>query len=187
MKLSTLLLSCALMGSSVNAQNQPSQNAVQIGESVSAALIQKLGGELKGQMMNHGPLAALGFCNSSAQTLTQEVSQSTHYAVKRVSMLERNPQNRANPQESAILTAWETSLKEGKPLPAYEILSDGKMDRFYKPLVINNEACLKCHGTVDSQSELGKAIKAAYPTDRAVGYKMGDLRGMIVVDIPAVH
>jgi hypothetical protein len=30
---------------------------------------------------------------------------------------------------------------------------------------------------------LAKAIKAAYPEDKATGYKMGDLRGMIAIEM----
>ncbi|HEX5670309.1 MAG TPA: DUF3365 domain-containing protein [Sulfuricurvum sp.] len=184
MKISTLLLSTLMVTLPLYAQNDSNEESAKIGETVSAALIQKLGGELKMQMTKNGPIAALGFCNASAQTLTKEVSATTHYTVKRVSMLERNPQNRANAQEAAVLNAWQAKLNAAQPLPAYEIASDGNMNHFYKPILINNEACLKCHGAVDSQSELGKAIKAAYPNDIATGYKMGDLRGMIVVDIP---
>jgi len=138
-------------------------------------------------MTNNGPVAALGFCHASAQILTQEVSANSHYNVKRVSLLDRNPNNHANNQESALLTSWQNSLSAAKPLPAYEIRSEGNVDRFYKPLIINNEMCLKCHGNVEPQSELGRALRAAYPNDHAIGYKMGDLRGMIVVDIPVEH
>ena len=174
------MLSTLILGTSLLADAE----SVQIGERVSTALIQKLSGQLKEQIIKNGPIAALGFCNASAQTLTQEVSTSSHYNVKRVSLLERNPINRANAQESAILTAWQNSLNTAQPLPPYEIHTEGNVDHYYKPLIINNEMCLKCHGSVDSQSELGRAIKAAYPNDHALGYKMGDLRGMIVVDIP---
>ena len=184
MKPSTLVLCSLLLSLPLFAQNSSTAQSVKIGESVSTALIQKLGGELKAQMMKNGPIAALGFCNASAPSLTHEVSTTTHYNVKRVTMLERNPKNRANAAEASILNAWQAKLNESQPLPEYEIRTDGNMDHYYKPLVINNETCLKCHGTVDGQSELGNAIKAAYPNDRAVGYKMGDLRGMIVVDIP---
>lgn len=180
MKFSTLLLSTLLLSSSLVADTK----SAQIGESVSTALIQKLGGELKAQMIKNGPVAALGFCNASAQALTQEVSLSSHYNVKRVSLLDRNPKNRANVQESAILNIWQNSLNAAQPLPAYEIRSDENMDHYYKPLLINNEMCLKCHGSIEPQSQLGRAIKAAYPNDHATGYKMGDLRGMIVVEIP---
>ena len=180
MKFSTLFLSSLLLVSSLGADT----TSAQIGESVSTALIQKLGSELKAQMIKNGPVAALGFCNASAQTLTQEVSTSSHYNVKRVSLLDRNPKNRADTKESAILNAWQNTLNASQPLPAYEIHRDGNMDHYYKPLSINNEMCLKCHGNVDTQSELGRAIKTAYPNDHAIGYKMGDLRGMIVVDIP---
>jgi hypothetical protein len=180
MKFSTLFFSSLLLGSSLIADTK----SAEIGESASIALIQKLGSELKAQMIKNGPIAALNFCNASAQALTQEVSTSSHYNVKRVSLLDRNPNNRANVQESAILTKWQNTINTSQALPAYEIRSDGHMDYYYKPLIINNDMCLKCHGNVDSQSELGRAIKAAYPDDHAIGYKMGDLRGMIVVDIP---
>jgi len=184
MKYSTLLLSSLVLSLSLNAQNDTNEPSVKIGEKVSSALIQKLGGQLKDQMTKNGPLAALGFCNASAQTLTTEISDTTNYKVKRVTLLERNPINHANAQESAILSTWQKKLKEAQPLPAYELHSEGNMDHYYKPLMINNEACLKCHGNIEPESELGRAIKAAYPNDHAMGYKMGDLRGMIVVDIP---
>lgn len=184
MKFTSLLLSSFMITLCLNAQNDPTQESAKIGETVSTALIQKLSGELKAQMSQNGILAALGFCNARAQTLTKEISNTTHYKVKRVTLLDRNPQNLASTEESAILNTWQKKLNENQALPSYEIHSKGNMDHYYRPLVINNEACLKCHGTVDSQSELGKAIKTAYPNDHATGYKMGDLRGMIVVDIP---
>ena len=184
MKFTSLLLSSFMMTLPLHAQNGPQEESAKIAETVSTALIQKLGGELKAQMSQNGILAALGFCNASAQTLTAQISTTTHYQVKRVTLLDRNPQNLANTEESAILNAWQKKLNEAQVLPAYEIHSKGNMDYYYRPLVINNEACLKCHGNIDTQSELGKAIKKAYPNDHAIGYKMGDLRGMIVVDIP---
>jgi hypothetical protein len=76
-------------------------------------------------------------------------------------------------------------LAKGQPLPTGELKnsSDGR-DAYYKPIVINNEACLKCHGGLDVNSPLAKAIKTTYPEDKAIGYKMGDLRGMVVVTFP---
>jgi hypothetical protein len=40
---------------------------------------------------------------------------------------------------------------------------------------------LKCHGNIEG--ELAKAVRSAYPDDKAIGYKMGDLRGMIAIAI----
>lgn len=187
MKFSSTILSALVVTFTLNAQNDSIQETAKIGETVSSALIQRLGSEVKAQMSQNGVVAALGFCNASAQALTTDVSNMTHYRVKRVTLLERNPVNRANTEESAILTSWQDMLNNAQPLPPYKIHSEAKMDHYYKPLLINNEACLKCHGNIDSQSELGKAIKAAYPNDRATGYKMGDLRGMIVVEVPVKH
>ncbi len=179
----TLFLASFLTLSTLYAQENPT--SIQTGEKLSAALIQKLGGELKSVMAAHGPVTALGFCSANAIKLTKEVSDASGgYTLKRVSLKERNPSNGASAQEKALLKEWEALISAQQPLPPYAIRASAGGETFYKPLVINNEACLKCHGNVDASSELGKAISAAYPKDKATGYKMGDLRGMIVVEIP---
>lgn len=179
---SNLLILSLLASVALYAQDNPS--TVQTGEKLSSALIQKLGGELKNVMSAHGPVAALGFCSANAIKLTKEVSDASGgYTLKRISLKERNPSNRATAEEKALFQEWEALIAAQKPLPPYTIKSSATGETFYKPLVINNEVCLKCHGNVDASSELGKAINAAYPKDQATGYKMGDLRGMIAVEI----
>lgn len=55
--------------------------------------------------------------------------------------------------------------------------------QFYKPLIVK-EACLKCHGSIEQigENSLG-LIKKSYPNDKATGYKVGDVRGVFLVDI----
>jgi len=43
--------------------------------------------------------------------------------------------------------------------------------------------CLKCHGDISKNKELSDFMHEYYPEDKAVGYKMGDLRGAILVEI----
>ena len=152
------------------------------GGEVSAALVQKLGSELKAKMEAKGPLGALTFCSQNAMELTHQVAVQTDTAIKRISLNNRNAANIPTQQERMLLEKWETSIKNGQPLPPYELISvSDSTVLYYKPIVINNEACLKCHGNVEG--ELAKAIRSAYPEDKATGYKMGDLRGMIAVEI----
>jgi hypothetical protein len=60
---------------------------------------------------------------------------------------------------------------------------DGKIV-VYKPLMIKKQVCLKCHGDISKNPKLAQKIATIYPNDKATGYKMGDLRGAIVVTMP---
>lgn len=181
-RFSLILLTLA---STMLAQPTNEASKVQKGEAVSAALVQKLGSELKGQIQSGGPMAALRFCSNYALTLSDQIAKESHTSVKRVSLKNRNPLNAAAAEEEAILIRWASLQHSGQKLPPYEIqqLPNGE-SVYYKPILINNEACLACHGEIAADSPLSKAIKATYPDDSATGYKMGDLRGMIVVTLP---
>ena len=152
------------------------------GNQISNALLQKLGGELKTQMQTTGAMGALHFCSQNALTLTEQVAKESKTSIKRVSINYRNPVNKANAEETTLLHEWEKLVKNGQPLPSHKVVTVSENSvMFYKPIVINNEACLKCHGNVEG--ELAKANHTAYPEDKATGYKMGDLRGMIAIEM----
>lgn len=167
------------MGASAN-----ESAALQKGESASTALVQKLGGELKAVMQKDGPVEAVNFCSKNAISLTHEVSKANGVKMKRVTLQQRNPLNRPTPEEIEIMNTWGSQMAQAQLPTAVLTPKVPTGYTYYKPLVINNDVCLKCHGAVDSSAPLGQALKATYPNDRATGYKMGDLRGMIVVDIP---
>ncbi|MFY9142527.1 Tll0287-like domain-containing protein [Sulfuricurvum sp.] len=171
-----------LVSTLLTAELLTSEQMVQKGSAVSALLVQKLGGELTTQMQSGGPIATLHFCSQNALALTNQIAQETQTSIKRVSILNRNPVNAATDEEKNLILQWEAMLHKKETLPPYELkkLSNGQ-SVYYKPIVINKEACLKCHGAIATDSPLGKAIKEAYPDDKATGYKMGDLRGMIAV------
>lgn len=177
-----LLLPLTLASSILLAAPSAEELALKKGDDVSSALIQKLGGELKAQMQSGGAVSALRFCSLNALPLTDQVAKETKTSIKRVSLNSRNPYNAPTKEEAAILNEWDSLVKNSQPLPANKLVKGANGSfMYYKPIVINNEACLKCHGNVEG--ELAKAIKASYPEDKAIGYKMGDLRGMIAVEI----
>jgi len=181
------IISLTLSSLLLHATPLSQEEAIAKGNQVSAALLQKLGGEVKAQMQTNGVMGALHYCTQSALPLTDSVAQETGTTIKRVSLRNRNPINEANKGEKIILEKWEKSVKNKAPLPAYEIekLSKGGFN-YYKPILLNNEACLKCHGDIQG-SPLAEAIKTSYPNDKAMGYKMGDLRGMVVITLPKEH
>jgi hypothetical protein len=173
-----LALTSTLLIASPSAEEQ----AILKGNQISSVLLQKLGGELKNQMQTGGPMGALHFCSQNALTLTEQIAKESKTSIKRISINNRNPVNNANKAEAALLNEWDSLIKNGQPLPAQKLVNvSDRTIMYYKPIVINNEACLKCHGNIEG--ELAKAVKATYPEDKAIGYKMGDLRGMIAVTI----
>ncbi|ADR34249.1 cytochrome c family protein [Sulfuricurvum kujiense DSM 16994] len=177
-----IVIPLTLASSLLLASSSADEQAIAKGNQASALLVQKLGGELKIQMQSNSALGALNFCSQNALTLTEQVAKETKTSMKRLSLKNRNPLNAPTPQEAALLNRWETLAKNGEPLPPHELVNVSDTAAvYYKPILINNEACLKCHGNVEG--ELAKAIRAAYPDDKATGYKMGDLRGMIAVEM----
>jgi len=62
---------------------------------------------------------------------------------------------------------------------------DGKYYyRYYKPIIVK-PLCLICHGNPkDMDPQIYSIIRKKYPEDKAVGYKVGDLRGVVRVSIP---
>ncbi len=158
---------------------------MQIANEVSKSLLQTLGGNLKKHLKANGPEDALHFCANNAYDLTKQVSDKygKKIDVKRISLKPRNPSNAPSKAEKMILEKLEASYKEtGKPQPV--VVEEKDKTIVYKPLVIKKKACIICHGDVAKNNpKLYKKIKSIYPNDKATGYKMGDLRGAIVVTI----
>ena len=179
--LAVIFLGTSLMGGSFN-----ETDALKLGESASTALIQKLGGEVKAVMQKDGPVEAVNFCSKNAISLTHEVSKAHGVKMKRVTLQQRNPLNRPTSEEINLMNTWMSAMTKAQQ-PTAVLVNATTGFTYYKPLVITNDVCLKCHGVVEPSTPLGQALKTAYPNDRATGYKMGDLRGMIVVDIPVEH
>jgi len=157
---------------------------VKSGNEASKLLLKTLGGNMKQHMKKGGPADALNFCAMNAAKLTDEVAKKLgkNVDVKRISLKPRNPANEAEKDERKVLEALQMLQEAGVRLPRHLIQKTATGYKFYKPLKITKKVCLKCHGT-NIDPKLEKTIAKFYPTDKATGYKMGDLRGAIVVTI----
>ncbi|MCJ7766655.1 MAG: DUF3365 domain-containing protein, partial [Thiovulaceae bacterium] len=95
-----------------------------------------------------------------------------------------NPANRAQGEERVILQSLENLQQSGVVLPEYLVERvDKESYKYYKPLIINKQICLKCHGDISGDQKLSQFFEKSYPHDKARGYKFGDLRGAVVVTI----
>jgi len=161
------------------------KSAIKLGNQSSKLLIQTLGKNMKREMKKGGQMAAFRFCSNEAYSITQEVNQELPdgVVVKRISEKYRNPANAPKADELAVLESFEKLQNANVILPKYLIQKiDNKTFKYYKPLVIKKKVCLKCHGTI-KDIDIKRAIAEHYPLDKALGYKMNDLRGAIVVTI----
>lgn len=161
------------------------QDVTKKGQESTQLLMQTLGKNMKMHMKQGGPMDALNFCSQEAYSLTESVNTKLPegVSVKRVSLLTRNPANQPTKDEQIVLNKLQTLQTEGKLLPKEMIEKvDKDTYKYYKPLVIDNPVCLKCHGDVQDE-KLKKEIELRYPADKAMGYKMGDIRGAVVTTI----
>ncbi len=167
--------------------NQEEYNAVvKTGSEVSSTLLKTLGMNLKKKMKAGGPMEAASFCTTEAYNLTEKVSKQygKDVSVKRISLKERNPANKPVGNELTILDAMDKMQKSGVVLPEYFVEHVNKDTyKYYRPLSINKQVCLKCHGDVSNNAKLSTYLNKAYPHDKATGYQFGDLRGAVVVTI----
>jgi len=119
----------------------------------------------------------------SGRNVAKEITQKFGFYIKQTSLKYRNPLNKPNANEKRILKIFEE-----KHLPEYwEIGKNSKGEeviRYAKPLIIK-KACLKCHGIPNKQvpPKLYKALVKDYG-NKAFNYKIGDIRGMVSVEVP---
>jgi len=120
----------------------------------------------------------------SGRNVAKKLTETAGFYIKQTSLKYRNPLNKPNADEKRILNIFE----KNKKLPEYfEIGHNTKGEeviRYAKPLHIK-KGCLKCHGIPYKQvpAHLYKALVHDYG-NVAFNYKVGDIRGMVSVEVP---
>jgi len=168
-----------------NKQNKQLQQINKEGKNASSKLLKTLGKNMKKNMKAGGPMKALDFCSNEAYALTEKVNTTLpkNVSVKRISTNYRSPANKPSTDELKVLKTFEDMKENNIVLPNKLVQKvDEHTYKFYKPLTIQKQVCLKCHGDI-KDVELRREIEKRYPLDKATGYKMGDLRGAVVVTI----
>lgn len=136
-----------------------------------------------------GPEGAIGACREKAPAMAKAASEKSGWAIRRVSLKNRNPRAVPDAWEEAVLREFERRSAAGeKPtgLEKGEVVMDGgkKLYRYMKALP-TQDLCLQCHGTPDRLSPAVQArLKELYPADKAVGYGPGEIRGAITLNKP---
>lgn len=154
------------------------KNFADIGLGYALATKAQLGKNLMKAIQDKGTVGAIGFCNSNAIDLTNSMGVMKNATIKRVSEKPRNPDNQANEDELGYIAAFKKAMASGDEVKPIVKRNNGEVS-FYAPIV-TNAMCLQCHGKPNEEikPESLNALKALYPSDKAVGYAMNELRGI---------
>lgn len=158
----------------------------EIGNTIALSTKKTLGKNLQNAMQNGGVENAIDFCNLNAMPLVDSLSQYFGAEIRRVSFKVRNQLDLPNDLEQELLEAYAYQWKDSLALQANVQALENDTYLFTKPILIDNALCLSCHGTNANGmlKETEDFIKLKYPEDKAVGYQLGDLRGMWSIVIP---
>ena len=182
-----IVMAGVLVSASVMMAETNTTQIVVTGEAATAKLLKILGGNLKKEMKKGGAVKAAKFCSSKAQDITIQLNRElgSSVMIHRTSLKYRNPANAPIEEEKEILEALQTLKEHHVQLPEYLLQKKSKTHyKYYKPIMIDKKVCLKCHGmSAKISKKVKKVISDTYLNDLATGYRMGDLRGMFVVDI----
>ncbi len=144
------------------------------------ALAAELGAEVKAAMQAGGPVAAIATCNTRSMPLTDQISRAQGVEVSRTALRVRNPDNKADQWQRAVLEQFVTRQAAGEALKGmtFSEVVEQNGQQVYRMMqaIPTGKACLTCHGgTIATAVE--QQLKALYPQDQARGFAEGDLRG----------
>jgi hypothetical protein len=164
---------------------EPPSEALQKARAAADALSKDLKARLVRELGAEGPIGAVRVCSEVAQEVAARHSVEG-LMVRRVSLKWRNPADQPDEYERAALEQLEEQHAAGRlPDEVYEMVEqpEGKTLRYLRPIKIVG-ACLNCHGDPEKMpSEVAALVRERYPEDNAVGYRAGDLRGVVSVQV----
>ncbi len=154
------------------------------GNEISLKLLSSLQQELKSAMEKGGAVNAIGVCSEKAFLIAEKISKETGaISVSRISEKYRNPFSKPDDFDMSVINEFKSLKEKNKEYPDFLAKENTNSYIYYKQIIIG-DLCLKCHGDKDiMEKEVLKTINSIYPEDKATGYKKGDFRGLIRVEI----
>lgn len=137
---------------------------------------------LSGAMAEGGPAAAVAVCHDEAPRIAERVSAEHGVRLGRVGVRSRNPANRLEGWQKALLQEWQARPPAGPPSQwAPVVRQEGGTLRWARAIETEG-LCLVCHGP-RLEPGLEASIRARYPDDPATGFEAGSLRGLLWVEV----
>ena len=153
-------------------------------KTISKIFVTSLKAELKKAMVSGGPIKAIEVCNTKAIPITQKIAKSHNIQLSRVSLKNRNPDNKPNDWQQSILKSFDSRAAKReniKTIMFSEIAEhNGKKQFRFMKAIPTGDGCLVCHGT-NIAPIVQEKLATLYPKDKAIGYEKGQIRGAIVI------
>jgi hypothetical protein len=153
-------------------ENEPTQGA-RILAPFKQGLMQALG-----EGLAQGPVEAIAACRVEAPAIAAGISRDG-VRVGRTSHRLRNPANTGPDWVASILDAYADDPADRAP----RTVSLGDDRTGYVEPILLQPLCVTCHGE-SLAPDVAARIRELYPDDRAVGYRVGDLRGVFWAEFP---
>jgi hypothetical protein len=156
---------------------------------VASGIPPKLLNVLDEEIKKGGPEGAISVCREKAPQMAKAASEQTGWAIRRVSLKNRNVKAVPDAWEKAVLEDFDRRTAAGeKPtgLEKGELVAEGDKQIYrYMKALPTQDLCLQCHGTPDRITPAVKAkLQELYPDDKAVGYGAAEIRGAITLKKP---
>jgi hypothetical protein len=157
------------------------QPAIQHGDLVIISIQNATSSELTRALTEGGPGDAIKVCHLSAATLIQRIGREEGIAAGRTSARLRTPSNAPKGWAAPIVQKYANARAADVDGFAVDL---GDRVGVMRPIV-HRAVCAPCHGTEEKLNpQVREELKDRYVVDRATGFKDGDLRGWIWVEVP---
>ncbi len=128
---------------------------------------------------------AVDFCHVKAIPITDSLSKEVRVSIQRITDKNRNPKNNLKTKtDRSIFDEFKRKQELSDTL-----LTQNEQYVYYKRINLAMPTCMKCHGnpTTDIEEKTLQKINTSYPNDKAVGYKLNDLRGLWKIKIDKIN
>lgn len=155
--------------------------ATQHGDMIIISIQNAVLSELTRELTQGGPGDAIQVCHMSATTIVHRIGREEGVSAGRTSARVRTPSNAPRAWAAPIVARYAESRAAG--LDGF-VVDLGNKVGVMRP-VAHRAVCSPCHGLEEQlNSRVRVELKDRYPVDRATGFKEGDLRGWIWVEVP---
>lgn len=144
---------------------------------------------LQAEISKGGHAEAMVVCREKAPQMAKALSEQSGWAIRRVSLKNRNPKAVPDEWERKVLEDFERRLEAGEKPTGIDhgaiVAVDGKQYYRYMKALPTQDLCLNCHGTPETLAPgVAAKLKELYPDDKAVGYFAAQIRGAITAKKP---
>ena len=172
-------LACLLLpGCAKEADEEIGEQEIERAQAALAPFKEQLQAALVGSL-EQGPENAIDVCRIEAPRIAASASTGG-IRMGRTSHRLRNPDNALESWVEPILAAY---LEDPEAAAPRAVRLDEGTIGYVEPIRLHHY-CLKCHGP-SVEPELTAKIRELYPEDRATDFRVGELRGVFWVTMPA--